>query len=87
MSARHTRYASLAFAFATSQLLVLVSAGEIPFTQHTLLAVHHVSHIVLPLAAFVIFATFVVQDIARHGWPTFSWRLVPRIADDARTGG
>ena len=75
MSLSTARYALPALAFIASQLLVLGSAGQIGFDQLTLLAVHHVFHIVLPLAAFVIFAIFVAHDVARHGWPTFSWRL------------
>jgi len=36
---------------------------------------HHGLHIGLVLGAFAIFLGAVARDIARNGWPTFSWRL------------
>jgi hypothetical protein len=29
----------------------------------------------LPVLAFAVLALFVVQDVSKHGWPSFSWRL------------
>jgi hypothetical protein len=36
---------------------------------------HHALHIGLVLLAFVVFAALVARDVARNGWPAFSWRL------------
>jgi hypothetical protein len=56
-----------------ANVLVLGASGQLPIAEAA--AVHHVYHIVLPVAAFVIFAIYVAIDIRRRGWPTFSWRL------------
>jgi hypothetical protein len=56
-------------------VLVLGAAGQLPLDELSGAAVHHVYHIVLPVAAFVIFVMYVAIDIRRRGWPTFSWRL------------
>ena len=61
--------------FVVSQAVVLASAGQIPLDQLGPLAVHHTFHIVLPVAAFVIFASAVAGDVVSHGPPAFSWRL------------
>jgi hypothetical protein len=58
-----------------ANVLVLGAAGQLPFEALTAAAVHHVYHIVLPTAAFVIFVIYVAIDVRRRGWPTFSWRL------------
>jgi hypothetical protein len=38
---------------------------------------HHFFHILFAGGATVIFGAFVLVDIRRHGWPTFSWRARP----------
>ena len=58
-----------------ANVLVLGAAGQLPVDELSVAAVHHVYHIVLPTVAFGIFAVYVANDIRRHGWPTFSWRL------------
>jgi hypothetical protein len=40
---------------------------------------HHFFHVLFAGGAAVIFGAFVVVDIHRHGWPTFSWRARPPI--------
>jgi hypothetical protein len=39
---------------------------------------HHLFHVVFAGAAAVAFVTFVVVDVRRHGWPTFTWRAEDR---------
>ncbi len=58
-----------------ANVLVLGAAGQLPLDALSAAAIHHVYHIVLPTAAFVIFAIYVAIDVRRRGWPTFSWRL------------
>ena len=58
-----------------ANVLVLGAAGQLRLDALSAAAIHHVYHIVLPTAAFVIFAMYVAIDVRRHGWPTFSWRL------------
>jgi hypothetical protein len=58
-----------------ANVLVLGAAGQLPLDELSAAAIHHVYHIVLPTAAFVIFAIYVAYDIKRRGWPTFTWRL------------
>jgi hypothetical protein len=58
--------------FLLTQVAVLGAAGQIPLDQ-----LHHTLHILLPSAAFCLFALHVIRDIAEHGWPTFSWQLNP----------
>ena len=36
---------------------------------------HHFFHIVFGLGASAVFVTYVVFDIRRNGWPTFTWRV------------
>jgi hypothetical protein len=38
---------------------------------------HHFFHILFAGGAAVIFGAFVLVDVRRHGWPTFSWRARP----------
>jgi hypothetical protein len=40
---------------------------------------HHFFHLLFAGGAAVIFGVFVLVDVRRHGWPTFSWRA-PRPA-------
>lgn len=35
---------------------------------------HHLFHVVFAGAAAVVFVAFVVVDVRRHGWPSFTWR-------------
>lgn len=35
---------------------------------------HHLFHVVFAGAAAVAFVAFVIVDVRRHGWPTFTWR-------------
>jgi hypothetical protein len=56
-------------------LLVLGSAGYLE--ELNAAVAHHVLHIVFPTLAFVLFAIFVANDVRKHGWPVFTWRLDP----------
>jgi hypothetical protein len=56
-------------------LVVMVSAGDALLEQLHAGLGHHGLHLLLPLAAIVVFTTLVAQDVRRHGWPAFSWRL------------
>ena len=65
----------------------LILLGE---TGHFLLGwareqlAHHFFHIVFGIGAGVIFFAYVIRDIRRNGWPSFSWRLherAPRTPD------
>jgi hypothetical protein len=38
---------------------------------------HHFFHILFGLGAAAVFAAYVLVDIRRNGWPTFSWRVRP----------
>ncbi len=38
---------------------------------------HHLFHVLFAGAAALAFGIFVVLDVRRHGWPSFSWRLRP----------
>jgi hypothetical protein len=38
---------------------------------------HHFFHIVFGLGAALIFGVYVLIDVRRNGWPTFSWRIRP----------
>lgn len=35
---------------------------------------HHLFHALLAGGAALAFVAYVVVDVRRHGWPTFSWR-------------
>jgi hypothetical protein len=35
---------------------------------------HHLFHVVFAGAASVAFVAFVIVDVRRHGWPSFTWR-------------
>ena len=35
---------------------------------------HHLFHVVFAGGAVVVFVGFVVDDVRRHGWPSFTWR-------------
>ena len=41
---------------------------------------HHFFHIVFGIGAGLVFFTYVIRDIRRNGWPSFSWRLHPQAA-------
>jgi hypothetical protein len=69
----HTKHLFPLGVGAVATLAVLAAAGQLPLEVFSAAAVHHVYHIVLPTAAFVMFAVFVAVDIRRHGWPTFCW--------------
>ena len=62
-------------------VLALVLVGE---SGHLLLGwareqlAHHFFHIVFGIGAGIIFFAFVIRDIRRNGWPSFSWRLQER---------
>jgi hypothetical protein len=36
---------------------------------------HHLFHVAFGLGAALVFLTFVLVDVRRHGPPTFSWRI------------
>jgi hypothetical protein len=61
-------------------VIPLAVAGEL---GHQLLerlgqaVAHHLFHILFGFGAALAFGIYVVVDIRRHGWPTFSWRLRP----------
>jgi hypothetical protein len=38
---------------------------------------HHLFHILFGLGAALVFGIYVLLDIRRHGWPSFSWRIRP----------
>jgi hypothetical protein len=72
MTAKHLLPLGVCF---LANVLVLGAAGQLPLDELAAAAIHHVYHIVLPTAAFVIFAMYVAYDVKRRGWPTFTWRL------------
>jgi hypothetical protein len=61
-------------------VIPLAVAGEL---GHQLLeragqaVAHHLFHILFGFGAAVAFGIYVLIDIRRHGWPTFSWRIRP----------
>lgn len=61
-------------------VIPLAVAGEL---GHQLLeragqaVAHHLFHIVFGLGAAMVFGIYVLRDIRRYGWPTFSWRIRP----------
>jgi hypothetical protein len=48
---------------------------------------HHFFHVLFAGGAAVIFGAFVLVDIRRHGWPTFSWRAPDPAARAPRPSG
>jgi hypothetical protein len=42
---------------------------------------HHFFHILFGLGAAGVFAAYVLVDVRRNGWPTFSWRIRPPRRD------
>jgi hypothetical protein len=71
---------TLRLALVLVGLVVLGEAGHLVFDALQLDLAHHVFHIVFPLIAFAVFATYAARDIRKNGWPTFSWRLAPSAA-------
>jgi hypothetical protein len=89
---RRTSDATLARVLRLASILAAVivfgETGHVVLEELNAFVAHHFFHIVFPLAAVVIFAGFVAQDIRRRGWPTFTWRLQPQLetsASSART--
>lgn len=60
---------------ASVLLVLLLGANDVLLGQLGPAAVHHWAHLVLPVAAFLLFSVFVARDIRAHGWPSFSWQL------------
>jgi hypothetical protein len=58
-------------------LVVLGESGHLLLTWAREQLAHHFFHIVFGIGAGVVFFAFVIRDIRRHGWPSFSWRLHP----------
>jgi hypothetical protein len=38
---------------------------------------HHGLHLVFAGGAVVVYASYVIAHVRRHGWPSFSWKLTP----------
>ena len=70
-------------------LVVLAAAGQLPVDQLFVLTLHHTFHLLLPTLAFGVFAAFVGRDIARFGWPQFTWSLgpTPTLRDGSHGAG
>jgi hypothetical protein len=66
---------TLVFGLVSVLMVLTLSAGDALLEQLHAGLGHHGLHLLLPLAAFVVFATLVAHDVRRHGWPAFSWRL------------
>jgi hypothetical protein len=61
-------------------LVPLAAVGEVghQLLEHLGQALaHHFFHILFGFGAAVVFGTYVLLDIRRNGWPTFSWRIRP----------
>ncbi|HWB70887.1 MAG TPA: hypothetical protein VG452_01615 [Egibacteraceae bacterium] len=56
-------------------LAVVGEAGHRLLVQLDQAVAHHLFHVVFGAGAGVAFVGLVVVDIARNGWPSFSWRL------------
>jgi hypothetical protein len=58
-------------------LAVVGEAGHQLLERLGQVLAHHFFHILFGLGAAVVFGAYVVVDIRRNGWPTFSWRIRP----------
>lgn len=80
MRARHRSLAGWArkLAWLAVPLALVGEAGHhlLELLGQTL--AHHFFHIVFGLGAAAVFVTYVVLDIRRNGWPTFTWRVRER---------
>lgn len=56
-------------------LLILGESGHLLLDWAREQLAHHFFHIVFGIGAGVVFFAFVIGDIRRNGWPSFSWRL------------
>ena len=45
---------------------------------------HHFFHILFAGGAAAVFIAYVAIDVRRHGWPAFSWRWRPDVAEADR---
>jgi len=62
-------------------LLLVGESGHLFLSWAREQLAHHLFHIVFGLGAGVIFFSFVLRDIRRNGWPSFSWKLRPDRAE------
>ena len=58
-------------------LVILGESGHLLLSWAREQLVHHFFHIVFGIGAGLVFFAFVIRDIRRNGWPSFSWRLHP----------
>ncbi len=63
---------------------ILGEAGHHIFERLHEHAAHHLFHILFGGGALVIFVSYLVVSIVRHGWPSFSWRIRPPHRSPAR---
>lgn len=68
--------------------LLVLPAAVVGETGHHVLerlgqtVAHHLFHILFAGGAAVIFVAYVIVDVRRHGWPTFTWRAGPDQTPD-----
>ncbi len=62
-------------AWVAVPLIVLGEAGHHLLERLGQTLAHHFFHVVFGGGAVAVFVSYVVIDIRRHGWPTFSWRI------------
>jgi hypothetical protein len=63
-----------ALTFVVSVLAVLGGTGQLP-VEMNVVVLHHNLHVLFPTLAFAVFGVYVLDDVRKHGWPHFSWRV------------
>ena len=58
-------------------LVVFGESGHLLLSWAREQLAHHFFHIVFGIGAGLVFFAYVIGDIRRNGWPSFSWRLHP----------
>lgn len=61
-------------AFVVAGLALVGELGHHLLERFGRALAHHLFHVVFAGAAAVAFVAFVIVDVRRHGWPTFTWR-------------
>ena len=58
-------------------IALLGEAGHQLFERLHRQAAHHAFHLIFAAGAVIVFGLYLVREIRRNGWPSFSWRLRP----------
>ena len=60
-------------------IALLGEAGHQLFEHLHRQAAHHAFHLLFVGGAVIVFSIYLVREIRRNGWPSFSWRVRARI--------